>query len=145
MLCERCKKRPAMIYIQSNEPGQTKSKGYCLTCAKELGIKPVDDMMKQMGVKDAFNPDLADFTGLMDVPTFISAITQDSKIVVDENGIEAAAVTVIQMATNGFISDPPQPIDFFLDEAFTFYIYHESYLEDDTVARELLFYGEYNQ
>ena len=103
------------------------------------------DMMKQMGVKDAFNPDLADFTGLMDVPTFISAITQDSKIVVDENGIEAAAVTVIQMATNGFISDPPQPIDFFLDEAFTFYIYHESYLEDDTVARELLFYGEYNQ
>ena len=52
MLCERCKKRPAMIYIQSNEPGQTKSKGYCLTCAKELGIKPVDDMMKQMGIDD---------------------------------------------------------------------------------------------
>ncbi|MBR4036689.1 MAG: ATP-dependent Clp protease ATP-binding subunit [Oscillospiraceae bacterium] len=52
MLCERCKKRPAMIYIQSNEAGQTKSKGYCLTCAKELGIKPVDDMMKQMGIDD---------------------------------------------------------------------------------------------
>ena len=51
MLCERCKKRPAMIYIQSSEPGQ-KSKGYCLTCAKELGIKPVDDMMKQMGIDD---------------------------------------------------------------------------------------------
>jgi len=52
MLCERCKKRPAMIYIQSNEGGQMKSKGYCLTCAKELGIKPVDDMMKQMGIDD---------------------------------------------------------------------------------------------
>ena len=52
MLCERCKKRPAMIYIQSNEGGQSKSKGYCLTCAKELGIKPVDDMMKQMGIDD---------------------------------------------------------------------------------------------
>ena len=52
MLCERCKKRPAMIYIQSNEGGQTKSKGYCLTCARELGIKPVDDMMKQMGIDD---------------------------------------------------------------------------------------------
>ena len=52
MLCERCRKRPAMIYIQSNEPGRTKSKGYCLTCAKELGIKPVDDMMKQMGIDD---------------------------------------------------------------------------------------------
>ena len=52
MLCERCKKRPAMIYIQSNEGGQSRSKGYCLTCAKELGIKPVDDMMKQMGIDD---------------------------------------------------------------------------------------------
>ena len=52
MLCERCKKRPAMIYIQSNEGGQMKSKGYCLTCAKELGIKPVDDMMKKMGIDE---------------------------------------------------------------------------------------------
>ena len=50
MLCERCKKRPAMIYVQENDNGQIKSKGYCLTCAKELGIKPVDDMMKQMGI-----------------------------------------------------------------------------------------------
>ncbi|MEG2192663.1 MAG: ATP-dependent Clp protease ATP-binding subunit [Oscillospiraceae bacterium] len=50
MLCERCKKRPAMIYVQTNEDGQMKSKGYCLTCAKELGMKPVDDMMKQMGI-----------------------------------------------------------------------------------------------
>ncbi len=52
MLCERCKKRPAMIYIQSNEDGKMKSKGYCLTCARELGIKPVDDMMKQLGLDD---------------------------------------------------------------------------------------------
>lgn len=103
------------------------------------------DAMKHMGVSDAFNPDLANFTGMMDVPTFISAITQDSKIIVDENGIEAAAVTVIQMATSSLVLEPPQPIDFFLDESFTFYIYHESYLENDEVARELLFYGEYNK
>ena len=52
MLCERCKKRPAMIYMQVTENGETKSKGYCLTCAKELGIKPDDDMLKQMGIND---------------------------------------------------------------------------------------------
>ena len=52
MLCERCKKRPAMIYMQVSENGETKSKGYCLTCAKEMGIKPVDDMLKQMGIGD---------------------------------------------------------------------------------------------
>ncbi|MBR2028142.1 MAG: ATP-dependent Clp protease ATP-binding subunit [Oscillospiraceae bacterium] len=53
MLCERCKKRPAMIYMQVTEDGETKSKGYCLSCAKELGIKPVDDMLKQMGITDS--------------------------------------------------------------------------------------------
>lgn len=52
MLCERCKKRPAMIYMQVNENGEMKSKGYCLTCAKEMGIKPIDDMLKQMGISD---------------------------------------------------------------------------------------------
>ncbi len=50
MLCERCKKRPAMIYVQTIENGEKKSTGYCLSCAKELNIQPVDDMMKQMGI-----------------------------------------------------------------------------------------------
>ncbi|MBQ5783161.1 MAG: ATP-dependent Clp protease ATP-binding subunit, partial [Oscillospiraceae bacterium] len=52
MLCEMCKKRPAMLYMQVTENGETKSKGYCLTCAKKLGIKPVDDMLRQMGIND---------------------------------------------------------------------------------------------
>ncbi len=52
MLCERCGKRPAMLYIQTMENGVSKSKGYCLTCARELNIKPVDDMIKQMGLDD---------------------------------------------------------------------------------------------
>ncbi len=52
MLCERCKKRPAMIYMQVTEDGETKSKGYCLSCAREMGIKPVDDMLKQMGISE---------------------------------------------------------------------------------------------
>ena len=41
-----------MIFMQVTENGETKSKGYCLTCAKEMGIKPVDDMLKQMGISD---------------------------------------------------------------------------------------------
>ena len=50
MLCVRCKKRQAIVFIQRQENGQTKSEGYCLTCAQELGIKPVTDLMKQFGV-----------------------------------------------------------------------------------------------
>ena len=52
MICVRCKKRPAIVFVQRMEAGQTKQEGYCLTCAKELGIKPVEDLMKQFGVSD---------------------------------------------------------------------------------------------
>ncbi len=52
MLCSRCQKRPAVVFVQKYEAGQTKSEGYCLTCAHELGIKPVDDLMKQFGVSE---------------------------------------------------------------------------------------------
>ncbi len=52
MLCVRCKKRTAIVFVQRMEAGQPKQEGYCLTCAKELGIKPVDDLMKQFGVSE---------------------------------------------------------------------------------------------
>ena len=52
MLCVRCKKRTAIVFVQRMEAGQSKQEGYCLTCARELGIKPVDDLMKQFGVSD---------------------------------------------------------------------------------------------
>ena len=52
MLCVRCKKRPAIVFVQKLEAGEAKSEGYCLSCARELGIKPVDDIMKQFGISD---------------------------------------------------------------------------------------------
>ena len=45
-LCSRCKKNYAVIFITKIENGETKNEGLCLKCAKELGIKPVDDMMQ---------------------------------------------------------------------------------------------------
>ena len=52
MLCVRCKKRPAIVFVQKLEAGEAKSEVYCLSCARELGIKPVDDIMKQFGISD---------------------------------------------------------------------------------------------
>ena len=52
MVCVRCQKRPAIIFIQRMENGQMKQEGYCLHCARELHIKPVDDLMKQFGMSD---------------------------------------------------------------------------------------------
>ena len=51
-LCSRCHKNVAVIFIQKMEGGATKSEGLCLKCAKEMGIKPVEDMMQKMGISD---------------------------------------------------------------------------------------------
>lgn len=51
MVCIRCKKRPAVVFVSTDKDGSTPS-GYCLACAKELGIKPVNDLMEKMGITD---------------------------------------------------------------------------------------------
>ncbi len=50
MLCSRCNKRPAVVFITRMEGDETKNEGLCLTCAKELGIKPVDDLLEKFGI-----------------------------------------------------------------------------------------------
>ena len=49
MICSRCKKRPAVVFVSSNKNDQ-QPRGYCLVCAQELGIKPVEDIIKKMGI-----------------------------------------------------------------------------------------------
>ncbi|MBQ4605541.1 MAG: ATP-dependent Clp protease ATP-binding subunit, partial [Clostridia bacterium] len=51
-MCARCHKRVAVIFLTRMENGETKSEGLCLKCAKELGIKPPDDMFAQTGLDD---------------------------------------------------------------------------------------------
>ena len=51
-MCSRCGKNVAVIYITKLENGASKNEGLCLKCAKDLGIKPIDDMMKRMGISD---------------------------------------------------------------------------------------------
>ena len=52
MLCVRCKKRTAVVFVQRMENGKPIQEGYCLTCAREMHIKPVDDLMQRFGVSD---------------------------------------------------------------------------------------------
>ena len=49
-LCSKCKKNLAVIFISRIENGVTKNEGLCLKCAREMGVQPVDDMMKRMGI-----------------------------------------------------------------------------------------------
>ena len=52
MLCSRCKKRQAVVFVSNTNSSDTPTVGYCLTCAKELGIKPVEDLISKMGISD---------------------------------------------------------------------------------------------
>ena len=51
-MCSRCGKNVAVIFITKLENGTSKNEGLCLKCAREMGIKPIDDMMKKMGITD---------------------------------------------------------------------------------------------
>lgn len=51
MLCYKCKKRPAVVFIAENS-SNSEPKGLCLMCAKEMGIKPVADLMDKMGIDE---------------------------------------------------------------------------------------------
>ena len=51
-ICSRCGKNPAVVFITKIENGESKSEGLCLKCAKELRIKPVDDLLTKMGITD---------------------------------------------------------------------------------------------
>ncbi len=52
ILCTKCKKRPAVVFVTRMEAGESTNEGYCLSCAKDLGIKPVNDMLQKFGISD---------------------------------------------------------------------------------------------
>ncbi len=51
-LCSRCKKNIAVVFITKVENGTTTNEGLCLKCARELGIKQVDELVERMGISD---------------------------------------------------------------------------------------------
>lgn len=64
-LCSKCKKNPAVFYITKMEGDKTSSEGLCLSCAKELGIAPLNKMIESFGVTDDeldnLNDQMSDF------------------------------------------------------------------------------------
>ena len=86
-LCSRCKKNVAVIFITRLEGGQTKNEGLCLKCARELHIKPVDDVINKMGLSDdeldgltnEMMDALGSADGLMDIENSDSDSDDDGK------------------------------------------------------------------
>ncbi len=51
-LCSKCKKRPAVVFLSDMTNPNAEPNGLCLVCAKEMGLKPVDDMLKKLNISD---------------------------------------------------------------------------------------------
>ena len=66
-MCARCHQRVAVVFISRLEDGKTVNEGICLKCARELGIKPVNDMLDKMGISeedfDRMSAELGSFLG----------------------------------------------------------------------------------
>ena len=52
VLCSRCKKRPAVVFITSMQGNEKKNEGLCMVCAKESNIPQISEYMEQMGITD---------------------------------------------------------------------------------------------
>ena len=51
-MCIKCKKNIAVIFISKMENGVTMNEGYCLKCARSLGIPQIDEAVRQMGISE---------------------------------------------------------------------------------------------
>ncbi len=85
--CARCKKRPAVVYITRLENGESHNEGICLVCARQLGIKPVEDMLKKMGMNDEDIENMSEeMNEILNGDTALEAV--------DESGIDATAPAI---------------------------------------------------
>ena len=95
----------------------------------DLELGEIPEMLTNMGMKDAFIENYADFTGIRDpkagADLFIKDILHKAFIEVNEEGTEAAAATSVIMATkSAAMPDEKKPIVFRADRPFTYMIVH---------------------
>ena len=104
-MCSRCGKNVAIVFITKIENGQTKNEGLCLKCARELHIKPVDDVINKMGISDE---DLDSITG--DMMNALSGV--EDMMDVDNDGSDDSeddGKTATFPFLNRLFGGPPSP------------------------------------
>ena len=99
----------------------------------EYGVE-LKEPLKALGMRAAFGG--ADFSGISDRRLFISAVRQRAFVEVNEEGTEAAAVTMVPI-TSGIVTEPPKPFQMIVDRPFLFLI-------EDQQTRTILFMGVVN-
>ncbi len=82
MLCSICKKNVAVIYVNKIVEGKMQTTGLCIPCAKKQGIAPMDQIMRQSGMKpedfDNINKQLTEIIGDMDLEKLSGDMSESS-------------------------------------------------------------------
>ncbi|MBP3672537.1 MAG: ATP-dependent Clp protease ATP-binding subunit [Oscillospiraceae bacterium] len=101
-LCAKCRKNVAVIFITRMENGNTLNEGYCLKCARSLGIPQIDEAVKQMGISeddlDMLSDEMGNFFGQMD---------EDEKHDDDEVDSQTATFPLLNQLFGGANSNLP--------------------------------------
>lgn len=101
-MCTRCKKRPAVVFVSGSTDAQ-QSQGYCLVCAKELGIKPVNDLMEKMGITEEMMESMeSELSGLMSMDGAMMPTDDDDDENGDENGFTQGGAATFPFLKNIF-------------------------------------------
>lgn len=71
LMCSKCKKRPAVVFITSVQGNEKKNEGLCMVCAKEMNIPQVSEYMERLGITDEEMEQISDqMMGLLDGDSF---------------------------------------------------------------------------
>ena len=113
MMCSRCRKRPAVVFMSGMSGTQKFENGYCLKCAKELGIPQVDNYLKQMGISDIDFENASNMLfGNPDADNDDEEDIEDAEIIDDEDGDEFPEDDDDDDAVDGFKEGGTMPAFF---------------------------------
>lgn len=88
--------------------------------------KELNDSLSNMGLAECFDADIANFDQMGKTQSgdnlYISLVRQKAKIIVDEEGTEAAAVTEVVMACGAAMEEPPESREVYFNEPFVYMI-----------------------
>ena len=113
-LCARCHKNPAVFYITKMEGNKTTSEGLCLSCAKSLGIKPLNDMIEKFGMTDddidSLNSQMSEFmegAGDMGDMNFEAMMGGRNGMIPEDNEEGGAAIAPFEKMFGGLFGNMP--------------------------------------
>lgn len=101
IICTRCKKRPAVVFVTRVDGGESTNEGYCLSCAKELGIQPVNEMLEKFGISD---DDMDQMN--QQVEDMLASVEEDGEA---EDGFSAGGAPVFPFLQNLFGNGAAKP------------------------------------